>query len=128
MGKVTEEFRGMLRECGSVPECGCDVGGRRVLEDVVTTVQVGDGTEGKLTFEEGPRGLRCMELTPEQAMWLTQAPHARQLILDALAVVIGWGMMYNAMSGAEPDDVSRYPMATAASLVERAHALGMREV
>lgn len=128
MGKVTEEFRGMLRECGSVPARGYDLDGRRVMEDRVTTVQVGDGTEGTLTFEEGLFGLECMELTPEQAMWLVNAPHVRQLLIDAIAVVIGWGMMYNQMVGAEPDDVSQYPMRTAAGLVERAHALGMREV
>lgn len=128
MGELTEELRDRLRECGSVPACGYDLDGRRIMEDVVTTAQAGDGTQGTLTFEEGLCGLECLELTPEQATWLVNAPHVRQLLLDSLAVVIGWGMMYNRMSGHAPDDVGQYPMRTAAELVERAHALGMREV
>ncbi len=128
MGKLSEDLRRELAKHGYVPEHGYDIDGHRVMEDTVTKAQVGDGTQGVLTFEEGPYGLECLELTPEQAMWLVDAPHVRQLIFDALAVVVGWGMKFNELEGAEPDDVSQYPMATAASLIERAHALGMREV
>lgn len=126
MGKLSEELRDLLIRQGSVPSEGFRLDdGRVIMEDTVTTAQIGDGTEGTITFEEGLCGLECSDLTPEQAAWLVSAPHARQLITDALAVIVGWGMMYNAMCGFAPDDVSQYPMETAAGLIDRAHGIGM---
>ena len=127
MGKLSEDLRDLLTVQGNVPSKGFRLDdGRVIMEDTVTTAQIGDGTEGTITFEEGLCGLECLDLTPEQAAWLVNAPHARQLITDALAVVVWCGVMHNIMCGFAPDDVSQYPMATAASLIDRARGIGMR--
>ena len=118
MGKLSEDLRKGLGERGRAFTCGYDIGnGRRVMEDSVTTCTVGSGT---MTFEEGLCWLECLELTPEQAAWLVDAPHVRQLLIDALAVVVGWAWSLNEMRGHTPDDVSQYPVQTAARLIDGA--------